>query len=143
METWLILATHSLTENIKKQPNKSFLRNILCLLIIYFKLNMLHDFCHRAEHSVLISTLLRNLAVDASSVLEADVKCFWNGFGQQFQSSLLDFINGTINFHATVSEWIFAIPLVHLLMRQHKSLNSIEWNEDPSEFKYACFLCDN
>ena len=66
METWLILNTYSLANKIKSQPTKSYLRNILCLLVIYFKLNMLQDFCKKAENATNIGILLRNLAVDSS-----------------------------------------------------------------------------
>lgn len=141
METWLIMATHSLANNIKNQPKKSYLDNILCLLVIYVKMDMLHDFCRKSEHTNLISILLRNLAIDSSSVLETKVKSFHTSYGQLFLQSLLNFINDIINFHPSLTEWIFAIPIIHLLMGKHNRLNNIEWNEDPSKFKYAYFLC--
>ena len=141
METWLILATHSLANNIKNQHTKSYLENILCLLVIYFKTDMLRDFCRKSEHANLISILLRNLAIDSSSVLETKVNSFHINYGQLFLQSLLNFINDIINFHPSLTEWIFAIPIIHLLMGKHNRLNSVEWNEDPSKFKYAYFLC--
>lgn len=142
METWLILATHSLANNIKNQPKKSYLDNILCLLVIYFKTDMLHDFCRKSEHANLISILLRNLSVDSSSVLKTKVNNFHTNYGQLFLQSLLNFINNIINSHPSLTEWIFAIPIIHLLMGNHNRLNSIEWNEDPSKFKYVYFLCN-
>ena len=142
METWLILATHSLANNIKNQPTKSYLENILCLLVIYFKTSMLRDFCRKPEHATLISILLRNLAVDSTSVLETVVNSFHTNYGKVFLQSLLNFINDIINFHPSLTEWIFAIPIIHLPMRKHNSLNSVEWNEDPSKFKYVHFLCN-
>lgn len=134
METWLILATNSLTDNIQNQPTKSYFKNILCLLTIYFKLNMLDDFCRKAEHTTHIGILLRNLTVDSSSVLKAEVKSFWNNYGQTFQELLVNFINKVIHFHPTMIEWIFAVPLVHMLMRKHNNLNNVEWKDDPSCF---------
>ena len=136
METQLIDATHLLTNNIKNHPNKPYLKNILCLLMIYFKLNMLHDFCHKPEHTTLISILLQNLAVNPS-MLETEVKNFWNGYGELFQESLLGFVNDIISHHSSLTAWIFAIPIVHLLMKQRSSLNSVEWHEDPSKFRYV------
>ena len=136
METWLILATHSLTNNIKKQPTKCYLNNILCLLIIYFKLEMLNDFCSKSEHTELVTILLRNLAVDSSSVLKSEVLKF-KVYDKLSLQSLLNFINKAIKFHPFLTEWIFAIPLVHFLMGQHTNLNNVAWNEDPSTFKYA------
>ena len=136
METWLIDATHSLTNNIKIQPTKPFLKNILCLLMIYFKLNMLHDFCHKAEHTTLIGILLQNMAV-FPSMLETEVKNFQNGYGELFQKSFLGFVNDIINYHPSSTEWIFAIPIVHLLVKQRNSLNHVEWYENPSTFRYV------
>ena len=133
MKTWLLLAANSLTDNIKNQPNKSYFKNFLCLIIIFFKLDMLHDFCCK---STFISILLRNIAVVSSSVLDTEVETFKNHYGDLFLQSLLKFINKIICSHPSVNEWVFAIPIVHLL-RQHNSLNRVEWNEDPTKFKYA------
>ena len=138
METWLIEATHSLTRNIKAHPTKPYLKNILCLLMIYFKLNMLHDFCHKHEHTTLIGILLQNLAVNPS-MLETEVKIFWNGYGELFQNSLLGFVNEIIYYHQSLTEWIFAIPIIHLLIKKRNSLNNVEWHEDPS-FKYVFIM---
>ena len=134
METWLILVTDSLTDNIIKQPTKSHVKNILCLLIIYFKMNMLGNFCKNPEHTKLINILLRNLAVSSSAVFESEVKIFWVAFEQLFLQSLLNFINESVNL---TTDWIFAIVIVHLLLKQHDSLNSVEWKDDDSHFKYA------
>ena len=139
METWLIFAAHSLMENIKKQPTKSYVKSILCILILYFKMDMLHDFCQKPEHAELTSILLRNLAIDSSSVFENEVKIFQNAYGQMFHLSFLNFINGAINSHPSLTEWIFAIPIVHFLTEQHNSLNSVDWNENQSNFKYVFF----
>ena len=135
MKIWLLLATHSLTDNIKNQPNNSYLKNVLCLIIIHFKLDMLHDFCCKSEHATLIKILLQNFTVDSSS-LNAEVKTFQNCYGESFLQSLLKFINSIICSHS-MTEWIFAIPMVHLLMGQHNCLNSVGWDEDPTKFKYA------
>ena len=135
METWLILTTHSLANNIRNQPRKSYLDNILCLLVIYFKTDMLRDFCRKSEHANLISILLKNLAIDSSSVLETKVNSFHTNHGQLFLQSFLSFINGIINFHPSLTEWIFAIPIIHLLMGKHNRLSIVEWNEDPTKFK--------
>ena len=141
MESWLILATHSLANNIQShKPTESYLQNILCLLVIYFKTNMLQDFCQKAEHNAVIEILLRNLAVNSSSVLETMVKDLPINARQLFLKSLLSFVNSIINSHSILTEWIFAIPIIHLLMGQHNSLNSVEWNEDPSKFKYVYLL---
>ena len=140
METWLILATRSLTNNIKNQPTKSYLQNILCLLVIYFKTNMLRDFCRKSEHAIPIGILLRNLAIKSSSVLKTVVNNFQKNYGQLFLQSVLKFINDIVTFHPSLTEWIFAIPIIHLLMGKCNSLNSVEWNEDPTEFKYAVTL---
>ena len=140
METWLILTTYSLTSNIKSQSSKSYLQNILCLLVIYFKIKKLYDFFQKAENATIIGILLRNLAVDSSSVLETKVKNFQINCGQLFLQSFLNFINVVINSHPSLTEWIFAVPIIHLLMGQHKIFNTVGWNENPSNFKYAQFM---
>ena len=136
METWLIDATHSLINNIRIPPTKPYLKNILCLLMIYFKLKMLQDFCQKTEHATIIGILLRNFAVNPC-MLETEVKSFWNGYGELFQKSLLSFVNDIISYHPRLTEWIFVIPVVHLLKKQHNSFNSVDWHEDPSAFKYV------
>ena len=134
MENWLIRATHSLTNNIKSQPTKSFLQNILCLIVIYFKTDMLSSFCRKADNATVIGVLLQNFVVNASSVLETEVKNFNINFGQLFLKSLLNFINFVIDSHSSLTEWIFAVPMIHVLMGQHNTLINVEWNEDPSKF---------
>ena len=134
MENWLISATKSLIDNINKQPTKSYVKNILCLLIIFFKINVLQDFCNKAEHTDLISSLLRNLAIHSLSVFEAEVKIFCIAYESLVFESLVTFINEAIYF---TTDWIFAIGIIHLLMKQHDNLNNVEWKEDHSKFKYA------
>lgn len=140
MGIWLASATQLLNDNIRNQPAKSFLKNILCIVMIYFKIDMLKDFCHNSKYTAIIGSFLRNLAVDASSVFKSETQKFWNYYGHQFLQALVNFINNIINFHPSLTEWIFAIPMVHILMGQHCTLNSIGWNENPSNFKYACVL---
>ena len=140
MESWLLSATRSLTDNIKNQSATSYLKNILCLLIIHSKLNMLHVICRKSEHIDLARILLQNLAINSSSSFQNEVKIFWKAYGQSFLQTLLNFINEIINSHSLVTEWIFAIPIVHILSEQHNNLNTIGWNEDPSKFKYALFV---
>ena len=135
MEAWLIRTTHSLASNIKSQSAKCYLQNILCLLVIYFKAKMLHNFCQKVEQATVIRTLLRNLAVHSPFLLETVVKSFQLNNGQLLLQSLLTCVNVVINSHPSLTEWIFAIPMIHLLMGKHNSLNSVEWNEDPSKFK--------
>ena len=82
-----------------------------------------------------IGELLRNLAVDLSSAFKTEINVFWNAYENSFLKSILSFINGIITSHSSVTEWIFAIPIVHYLMGQHNKLNSVGWNEDPLKFK--------
>ena len=131
METWLIVAAKSLTVNIKTHLTKCYIKNILCMLIIFFKINMLPEF-YKFEST---GVLLRSLAVRSSSVFETEVKIFSDAYGSLFLKSIQSYINGIINFHSSSTEWIFAIPIVHYLMGQHTRLNNVEWNEDPLEFK--------
>ena len=137
MGNWLIQTTHLLTENIKKQPTKSYFKNILSLLLIYLKLNVVQDLSKDAMQT---STLLRNLAIDSLSLLETEVKVFSIAYGKLFLQSLLKFLNGVISSQPTVIEWIFAIPIVHFLTGQQNCVNVVDWNEDHSNFKYVWYL---
>ena len=125
------MAAQSLTGQIKNQRTKSFLKNILCLLTIFSNINMLDGLCKFED----IGELLRNLAVDLSSAFETEINLFWKAYENSFLESILNFINGIITSHSSVTEWIFAIPIVHYLTGQHNKLNSVGWNEDPSKFK--------
>ena len=102
----------------------------MCLLTTFSKLNLLDKFCKFQDKGV----LLRNLAVCSSSAFEIEIKVFWNAYGKLFLESILKYIN-TIITDPSVTEWIFAIPIVHYLTGQHNSVNSIEWNEDPLKLK--------
>lgn len=133
MESWLIMATNSLTVNINNQLTKCYIKNILCLLIIFCKLNMLNELCKLQETGI----LLQNLAVSSSSVLETEVKVFQLTYGKWFLESIVKYINVIINFQPSLTEWIFAVPIVHYLMGQNSKLNSVEWDTDPSQFKYV------
>lgn len=136
MKDWLISTTKLLIDNNKKEHTKSYVKKILCLLIIFFKINLLRDFCKKPEHTDLIRSLLRGLAIDSLSVFEAEVKIFLVAYETLLLDSLLTFVNEAINF---TTEWIFAIGIIHLLTQQHDNMNNVEWKEDHSKFKYVYF----
>ena len=80
------------------------------------------------------------------SLFKNSVKPLWNYYGNVLRNSVLIIVKGAINFHNPLPQWIFAIPLLHLLEEQYKPfdvLHSIEWERiGESSHKYVWAFID-
>ena len=129
MADWLRHLAKCLLDNFKNLPKNYILQIVLSLLIIYHKLNFLDGFCYKNENKHLVAVLLHNLIVD-ESLFENSVKPLWNSF-DNLPYLILTIVKGAISFTPPLPEWIFAIPLLHLLNKQcepFEILHSIEWD---------------
>ena len=132
----------SLVENIEKSPTKPFLQNILSVLIIYYKMQMLIGFCNSDKNLNYMKHLLRNVAVDFSSTYHTVVQVFWKEYKGLLLKAVTIFANSAASFK--LCEWIFAIPILHLLGGQSnpsQHLNTVGWDHYAEHKKYVfCLL---
>ena len=130
MAVWLKeCLLQDLLNSFRNMSKNSIVKNVLCVLIIYSKLNFLVEFCSHKENAYSMRCLLYNMIIDESS-FENNVKPLWNYYTDLLPNSIITIVKEAINFSPPLAEWIFAIPLVHLLKEQCKPfsvLGSIEW----------------
>ena len=129
-----------LLNNFMNLSKNSIVQNVLCILIIYYKLGFLVEFCNNKENAYPMRCLLNKMIID-DSLFENSVKPLWNCYANILPNSILTIIKGAISFSSPLTEWIFAIPLVHLLKEHCKPfdvLHSIEWEHiGESSHKYV------
>ena len=126
----LLSVTKSLFINITGDPNQSYLIKVLILLLIYFKCTLLDRFSADISNRDLIITLIRNLAIDDSTYREACNRLCIHDKESVLQILDIMIVN-TTKFEPPITEWIFAVPLMHLLSEQcepFEVLQSISWN---------------
>ena len=131
----LLTATKSLHISITEDSKQPCLIKVLTLLIIYFKCILLDKFSSDGSNRDFIATLFRNLAIDHLSYQEAYDKLLF-----QYKKSVLQIldimiVNATTKFEQPVMEWVFALPLIHLLTEQYKPsevLQSLSWDFNKS-----------
>ena len=131
MKTWLVSVIQILVDLIKQSPEKFLLQNILCVLVIHFKLKMLTDFCVNPNNAVYMSDILRSMGIDKSKY-EATVKLLWDKYSNVLVDSVSFLINSAINHKPPITEWIFAIPVLYFLRRKcspPEPLKAIEWDD--------------
>ena len=127
----LLAATKSLHSSITEDPKQPCLIRVLTLLMMYFKCMLLDKFSANGSNRDFIVTLFRSLTIEYSSYQEACDKLFIH-----YKKSVLDILdimigNAITTFEQPITEWIFAVPLIHLLSEQCKPfevLHSISWD---------------
>ena len=131
----LLTVTKSLLISIREDPKQPCLIKVLTLLMIYFKCILLEKFSADSSNCDFIATLFRNLAIDHSSYQEAYDKLLF-----QYKKSVLQIldimiVNAATKLEQPVMEWVFAVPLIHLLTEQYKPfevLHSLSWDFNKS-----------
>jgi len=120
--------SESFVDRVDKEPMASRFIEALILLVIYHKCSILEMFCsdyYKEKH--LLKILLQNLAVDKSY---SDINN--QKFLCHFEASVGEIVTMLIS-RSHVSEWIFAVPLLHLITKQcepYATLKSIDWSHD-------------
>ena len=131
MADWLqTCLVHRLLYETKNLPKNATMQNVLCLLIIYNNLGFLVDFCSKRDNKPHMSHLLRNVIID-DALFENSVKPLWQCYATALPDSILTIVTEAIKFASPLPEWIFAIPLIHLLKEHCKPfdvLHCIEWD---------------
>ena len=131
----LLTATESLHISITEDPKQPCLIKVLTLLMIYFKCILLDKFSSDSSNHDFIATLFRNLAIDHSSYQEAYDKLLFKYKKSVLQILDIMIVNATTKFEQPVMEWVFAVPLIHLLTEQYnpsEGLQSLSWDFNKS-----------
>jgi len=125
--------TRSLVAMITAWPDYSVFIKILILLMTYFNCKMLSTFCNDNANQSVLKSLLQNLVVDKSFYDEANEKIF-SIYNQSIEEILQILFRAAMLNQPPLKEWIFAVPLVHLLTKQchpFEELQSvISWDFD-------------
>ena len=136
MYEFLTSMAASLVETIYAHPNSCFLAKILVLLMIFYKCEMLTRFTSSRTYWYTTSSLLRNLAIqDESScqILSAD---FVIHYAKSIGIILDTLIGSAVRSNPPITEWIFAVPLLHFVMkncRPNEQLEGISWDYNDSQ----------
>ena len=129
----LVNVTSTLCVNITSNSNQSYLIKVLVLLIIYFNCGLLDRFSSDINNQQFVVTLLQNLSIDSLTYQEAydNILVYYKQHVLQLLDTLL------VNTNKFVSEWIFVVPIIHLLSEQYKPfdvLQSISWDFSKSVY---------
>jgi len=90
---------------------------------------MLSDFCNDYVNESLLRSLLQNLAIDKSSYEEALEKIF-HTYHQSIEDILQLLFKAAGQKWTPLKEWIFAVPLMHLLTKQCHPFEELDWDFD-------------
>jgi len=129
MKKWSLHVIKTLADNIEKCHKEPFLQNMLAVFIICFKLQMFSEVCNSSNHYSL-KVLLHNIAVGFSSSYHI-IQQLQRHFGDALSTVVTTFINYVTSYSTQFTEWIFAVPILHLLNKNcepFQHLDSIDWD---------------
>ena len=115
-----------LVKAITTYPESCFLIKTLVLLIIFYKCEMITKFSLSRPHSVTIGALLRNLAIKDESTCRVLTNDFVIHYAKSIGELLDKLIGGAIKCTPPVAEWIFAVPLLHFMMKVCKPYEQLQ-----------------
>jgi len=122
----------NLVKTISSYPDCSFVVKVLVLLIIIFKCSKLRRFSLSEANYPILKSLFRNLAIKDNLSYQSISTLITN-----YQKSIMEILDIlTINvtkFKPPITEWIFAVPLLHFAMKKCKPFGHLEkmsWDFD-------------
>lgn len=133
MYKFLTSMVSSLVETIFAHPSSCFLVKILVLLMIFYKCEMLTSFSSSKTQWSTLCSLLRNLAIEDESscqILSAD---FVIHYAKSIGEILEILIGNAVKLNPPITEWIFAVPLLHFVTKYckpYEQLEGISWDYD-------------
>ena len=136
MYEFLTSMTASLVKTMATHSSSCFLAKILVLLMSFYKCGMLVRFSSSRTHRYTISSLLQNLAIKdevSCQIVSAD---FVIHYAKSIEEILEALIGSAIKFNPPITEWIFAVPLLHFVMKNCKPyahLEGISWDCNDSK----------
>ena len=131
MYEFLTSAAESLLNSLNSYPGFTVLLKVLVLSIIFYKCRMLARFSQ--ENRLAVSYLLKNLAIKDDSSLKIISTEFFVHYQKPIKQLLELLIGNSVKLKPPVSEWIFAVPLLHFAMDKCKPYGQLEgmtWDHD-------------
>ena len=131
-----LISMASLLVKTHCHPSSCFLAKILVLLMSFYKCGMLARFSSNRTHWYTISSLLRNLAIKDQSSCQIVSADFVIHYAKSIGEILEALIGSAIRFSPPITEWIFAVPLLHFVMKNckpYEQLESISWDYNDSK----------
>ena len=113
-------------------PKSCFLVNDLVLLMIFYKCEMLSKFSSDTANHYTIRSLLQNLAIKNESSCQIVSSAFLTHYEESFGVILDILIDNAVKFNPPITEWIFAVPLLHFVTKRcvpHQQLKGISLND--------------
>ena len=136
MYEFLTSMAASLVKTILAHSSDCFLAKILVLLMIFYQCEMLTRFSSSKAHWSILCSFLRNLAIQdepSCQILSAD---FVIHYAKSIGDILNKLIGNAIKFSPPITEWIFAVPLLHFVMKNckpYEQLEGISWDYNDSK----------
>ena len=115
-----------LVKAIIAQPESSFLVKVLVLLMIFYECEMIARFSSSKTHSSTISNLLKNLAIKDECTCEVVAADFVIHYAKPIEEILEKLIGSAVKCNPSITEWIFAVPLLHFVGKNCKPYERIE-----------------
>lgn len=112
-------------KKMKTKANSNYFTEVVVLLVIFHKCNIFTHFCSDNNHRSLLTVLFQNLTLD-SHLIRSNEKIL-----SEYENSLTELFQILVQALPSLSEWIYATPLFHLVTKQCKpseTLQSISWN---------------
>lgn len=115
----LIYVAESLIKNIDVITDCQFLMKTFVLLMITFKCKKIISFSSNEKNRHIVSTFLRKLAIKDDSSYKVLSTILSTNCEKSFNEILEFLISNAINkFNPPITEWIFAVPLIHFMMKK-------------------------
>ena len=121
----LTSVVESLNNTITTHSGSTFLLKIIVLLVIFNECKILAKFSSHEANRLTISILLKNL-VDK----ESSFRIISTDFFVHYQNSILEvldtLITSAVEFKPPIAEWIYAVPLLHFVMKKCKPFEQLQ-----------------
>ena len=126
-----------LVKTIFDHPGYSFLVKSLVLLIIFYKCEMITKFLSGKNISSILGVFLKSLAIKDKSTCQVISNNFVVHYTKSIEEIIGKLITSASKYNPPITEWIFAVPLLHFVKENCKpyvQLEGISWDyNDPSK----------
>jgi len=110
------------------KPGASLFIEVLILLMIYYKCNLLKKFCSNNYNHYFLGVLSRHLVIDESYSQQAN-----QSFLTNYEKAIADILTIIIKECSPhILEWIFVVPLMHFITKQSRPYEILESIQDKS-----------
>ena len=126
MYEFLTSSASSLVKTMASHPRFSGLVKVLVLLMLFYKCEMLDKFSSSKLNHYNLRNLLQNLAVRDESTYQLISTKFLDHYHKSVKEMLDKLIGNAVKFKPPIAEWIFAVPLLHFVLKKCKPFEQLE-----------------